>query len=152
MKCLKARNTHFLHTFSFFLSGLLACFLRLHSWHMEVPRLGVKLELLLPAYATAMATPDPSHVCNLHHRSQQSQVPNRLSEARDRTCILMILVRFVSTVPQGERPLSNTHFHNTALVQRRYLQFLFVLYFSIFWPCPCHVEVPGPGIKPTPQQ
>ena len=27
---------------------------------MEVPRLGVELELLLPAYTTATATPDPS--------------------------------------------------------------------------------------------
>jgi len=24
--------------------------------------------------------------------------------------------------------------------------------FSHFWPCPLHVEVPGPGIQPTPQQ
>ena len=34
---------------------------------MEVPRLGVESELQLPAYTTATATPDPSHVCNLHH-------------------------------------------------------------------------------------
>ena len=41
-----------------------------HPWHMEVPRLGVKSELQLPAYATAIATPDPSRVCDLHHSSQ----------------------------------------------------------------------------------
>ena len=41
-------------------------FLGLHPWPMEAPRLGVKLELQLPAYATATATPDLSHVCNLH--------------------------------------------------------------------------------------
>ena len=36
--------------------------------HMEVPRLGVKSELLLLlACATAPVTPDPSLVCNLHH-------------------------------------------------------------------------------------
>ena len=29
------------------------CFLGAHLWHMEVPRLGVKLELQLPAYTTA---------------------------------------------------------------------------------------------------
>ena len=29
---------------------------------MEVPRLGVKLELQLPAYTTATVTRDPSHV------------------------------------------------------------------------------------------
>ena len=34
-------------------------FLGLHLWHMEVPRLGAELELQLPAYTTATATPDP---------------------------------------------------------------------------------------------
>ena len=34
---------------------------------MEGPRLGVELELQLQAYTTAMATPDPSHICDLHH-------------------------------------------------------------------------------------
>ena len=29
--------------------------LGLHAWHMEVPKLGVKLELQLPAYTTATA-------------------------------------------------------------------------------------------------
>ena len=35
-------------------------FLGPHPQPMEVPRLGVQLELLLPAYARATATPDPS--------------------------------------------------------------------------------------------
>ena len=35
-------------------------------WHMEVPRLGVKAELQLQAYATATAMEDPSHICELH--------------------------------------------------------------------------------------
>ena len=42
-------------------------FLRPHPWHREVPRLGVQLELQLPAYTTATATGDPSHICNLHN-------------------------------------------------------------------------------------
>ena len=33
---------------------------------MEVPRLGVALELQLLVYATATATQDLSHVCNPH--------------------------------------------------------------------------------------
>ena len=33
-------------------------FLGLHLWHTEVPRLGVKSELQLPAYVTATAMPD----------------------------------------------------------------------------------------------
>ena len=41
------------------------CFLGLHPWHMEVPMLGVQLELQLLAYTTATATQDPSHVCDL---------------------------------------------------------------------------------------
>ena len=44
-------------------------FLGLQVWHMGVPRLGVKLELQLPAYATATAKQDPSQVFHLHHSS-----------------------------------------------------------------------------------
>ena len=54
-----------------------------------VPRLGVESELQLPVYATATATWDLSHVCNLCHRSWQRWIPNSLSEGRDRTCVLM---------------------------------------------------------------
>ena len=60
-----------------------------HLQHMEVPRLGVESELWLLAYTTATATPDPSHIWDLHHGSQQRWNLNPLSEARDRTCILM---------------------------------------------------------------
>ena len=64
-------------------------FLGPHRWHMEVPRLGVELELQLPAYTTAAAMLDPNHICDLHHRSWQSWILNPLSEARNQTCILM---------------------------------------------------------------
>ena len=64
-------------------------FLGLHPLHREVPRLGVELELQLPAYTTATATRDLSHVCDLHHSSQQRRILNPLSEARDRTRNLM---------------------------------------------------------------
>ena len=74
----------------FFLGGGLPfVFLGPHLCHMEVSRLGVKLEPQLSAYATDTATPDPSCVCDLHHNSQQHQILDPLSEARDRTCILM---------------------------------------------------------------
>ena len=39
--------------------------LGLHPRHMEVPRIGVKWELQLPAYARATATQDPNRVCDL---------------------------------------------------------------------------------------
>ena len=51
------------------------CFLGLHLWHMEVPRLGVKSELQLPAYTTV-------------HGNARS-LTHWASEARDRTQILM---------------------------------------------------------------
>jgi len=55
---------------------------------MEVPRLGVKSKLQLPAYATATAMPDLSLIFNLHHSSRRCRIPNALSEARDGTCVL----------------------------------------------------------------
>ena len=74
---------------SLFKNYIFPPFLGLHLQHMEVPRLGVTLELSLPAYATATATPDPSHSCKLHHCLWQRWILNPLSEARDRTHVLM---------------------------------------------------------------
>ena len=54
--------------------------LRLHPRHMAVPRLGVELDLQLPAWTTATATPDPSHICHLHGSLQQCQILNPLSQ------------------------------------------------------------------------
>ena len=56
---------------------------------MEVSRLGVELELHLLATATATASPDLSRIYDLHQSSQQRWIFNPLSEARDRTHILM---------------------------------------------------------------
>ena len=56
---------------------------------MEFPRLGVEPKLQLPAYATATAVQDLSHICELHHSSWQHGILNPLSEARDQTHILM---------------------------------------------------------------
>ena len=70
---------------------------------MEVPRLGVKSELQLPAYATATATVlDPSHICDLHPSSQQRQILNPLNKARDGTQNLMVPSWIVSALPQWE--------------------------------------------------
>ena len=57
--------------------------------HMEVPRLGVQSELQLPAYTTATAKWDLSHICDLHYRSQPCQILNPLSRARDWTQVLL---------------------------------------------------------------
>ena len=54
---------------------------------MEVPGLGTELELQLQACTTATARQDPSHICGLHHSSQQHWILNPLCQAKDRTCI-----------------------------------------------------------------
>ena len=88
---------------------------------MEVPRLGVELELQLPAYTTAM--PDPSQVCGLHCSSWQHCILNPLSRARDLTSVLMgtSWVRYAE--PQWElrdelifRPLLGPHIPRTMLL------------------------------------
>ena len=73
------------------LSVLLLLFFSAMGAAYEVPWQGVEWELQLPAYATA--TRDPSRICNLHHSSQQRRILNSLSEARDRTCHLMVTSR-----------------------------------------------------------
>ena len=70
---------------------------------MEVPRLGIESELQQPAYTTATAMWDLSHIYNLHDSSWQCQIPHPLSEARDQTPILMDTGR-ISNVPQWELP------------------------------------------------
>ena len=56
---------------------------------MEVPGLEVDSELQLLAHATATATRDPSHVCDLHHSAQKHQVLNPLREAKGGTQVLV---------------------------------------------------------------
>ena len=61
--------------------------LGLHLRHVKVPRLGVELELQLPAYITATATPDLSCICDLHLSLRQHRILNPLNKARDWTPI-----------------------------------------------------------------
>ena len=63
-------------------------FLWPHLWHMEVPSLGIKLELQQQAYATVTAMLDLSHICDLHHSLWQQWILNPLSEVRNGTHIL----------------------------------------------------------------
>ena len=81
---------------------------------MEVPRLGVELELQLPAYTTATATQDLSHVCNLYHSSWQYQILNLVRPGIE-PLSSWILVGFVTTKPYQE------------------LQFIFLSFFLFFF-------------------
>ena len=56
---------------------------------MEVPRIGVELELQLLAYTTATATQELSHICDLHQSSLATLVLNPLYKAMDQTRILV---------------------------------------------------------------
>ena len=70
---------------------------------MEGPRLGVESELQLPACATAAATPDWSHICDLHCSLWQCRIHNALSRARDQTHILVDTTTWVHYAePQPE--------------------------------------------------
>ena len=83
---------------------------------MEVP--GARGHKKAAAEATAMATPDPSHIRNLCHILRERQILNPLSEARDRTHIL------TDTICWGLNPLN--HGGNS------YLLFVF-LFFGVFF-------------------
>ena len=73
---------------------------------MEVPRLGVEMELQLPAYTTATAMSDSTG--SDEHSSPQHWILNPLSGGRDQTHILMYTSRVPScyllftTEPQWE--------------------------------------------------
>ena len=69
-----------------FLGGL---FLGPYMRHMEVPRLGVEMELQLPAYTTVTAMPDPSHIYKLHQSTQQCWILNPLNGATDQMHVFM---------------------------------------------------------------
>ena len=77
------------------------CLFRAALRHMEVPRLGVKLESQLPAYATAPATQDPSHVCDATAHSNTRSLTHWAKPGVTPTSS-WILVRFVIAEPGWE--------------------------------------------------
>jgi len=85
---------------------------------MKVPRRGVEPELHLPAYTTARAKLDPSHIGALRHSLQQRGILNPLSDARIRPASSWILVGFLT-------PMS--HKGNS---EGNIFQFLYILCFT----------------------
>ena len=59
-------------------------------------QLGVESELQLLAYSMAIATPDPSRVCNLHCSLQQYWVLNPLSHDRNSKVHVSLKIRVFS--------------------------------------------------------
>ena len=95
-------ETFYIGVVSSFPCFVLFCFvfLGLQVQHMEVPGLRIKSELQLPATATAIA--GPSHICDLHHCSQQHQILAHWVGPGIKPTSSWILVRFISTEPQLE--------------------------------------------------
>ena len=60
---------------------------------MEVPGLGVKSELWLPAYTTTTTTPDLSGICDLRRAFQQRQI---LDPLRDQTVVPQTLCQVLN--------------------------------------------------------
>ena len=58
-------------------------FLRLHLWHMEVPRLGLNQS------CSWLLMPQPQQHCNLHCSLRQRWILNPLGKAKDQICIFM---------------------------------------------------------------
>ena len=83
---------------------------------MEVPGLGVELELQLPAYTTAIATWNLSCICSV------SWILNPLSKARDQIRIFMDIswvLNLLSYNGNSSNPFAN---HYSLLVQLVSLQ------------------------------
>ena len=79
---------------------------------MEVPRLRVKLELHLPAYATAQQHRIRASSATYTHSSRQRWILNLLSEATDGTLILMHTSQVLSQLSRGGNsttPYSTSH-------------------------------------------
>ena len=94
----------------------------------------------LPAYATAIATPDLSRIFDLHHSSRQCWISDPLGKTRDWTRILM--------------DTNQIHFHCATMGTPNFVGFCFVLSFCLFRAAPvtyggshqsrCHQPIPQP--------
>ena len=92
------------------ISFFVCLFLGPHLQHMEPPRIRVKSELQLPAYATAIATPDWSHISHLHRSLWQCWILNPLKEARGWTCILMDTTWFLNPLSHNRNSRTTSSF------------------------------------------
>ena len=69
---------------------------------MEDPQARGQIRATAAAYATATATWDLSHICNLYHSSPQRMILNPLIKAGIKPTSSWILVRFISSEPKRQ--------------------------------------------------
>jgi len=101
-KCLLRSFAHFLNQVFFILLYLIWLFVLQGppSWHMEVPRLGVKLELQLPAYTTPTAVQPAPQLMVTNTRSLTHWAKPGIKPKSS-----WILVGFVTIELQWELPI-----------------------------------------------
>ena len=88
-----------------FVCFCLFVFWGLHLRHMEVPRLGVKLELQLPAYARATGLPNLSRIFDLYTTPHGNTRPlSHCARLGMESSTSWFLVGFISAVPRRELP------------------------------------------------
>ena len=116
--------------FVFFVVVFVFCFLFFFFWLFRAEftahtssQARVKSELKLPAYTRATAMRDPSHVCHLHHSSQQCWILKPLTKARDRNCALTDTSQFWY------------HWAAMGTPSAHFLNRLFFVFFFFFFPC-----------------
>ena len=95
---------------------------------MEIPGLGVESEPQQWAYTTGMAMSDPHSICDLRHSLRQCQILNPLSEARNRTCVLVetILCHYPTEPQQALKKL------NLLINESVVLSFCFITQMTVF--------------------
>ena len=138
-------------------------FLGLHPWHMEVPRLGVESELLLPAYAIATAVPDPAASANYTTAPGNAGSLTHWGRPGIEHATSWFLVRFTSAAPDRNSKmhcLFQLHFIIIRRLPWLYLVFFFIICFLFLGPQLWHMEDPRLGVHlelqlpacPQPQQ
>ena len=120
-------------------------FLGLHLWHVDVSRLGVTLNLLLPAYARVTGTRDPSYICDLQHSSRQCRCLTHWAKPGIKPASSQILVGVINRWAQRELPAFS-------FFLSFFFFFFFDEFFKLFWAVPMAYGRSLAGIKLKPQQ
>ena len=110
--------------FSFFFSGP-------QVQYMEVPRLGIKSEIQLPAYTTAMAMPDPNYFCNLHDSHSNARYLTHWAGPGIEPASSWILVGIVTTETQWK--LCSSTFLFPLTLGKRQECLLSPFLFNVLW-------------------
>ena len=120
------------------------CFSGLHLRPMKVPRLRGPIGATAAGLCHSQSNSgSKQHLWATPQLTQQHQIPNPLSEARDQTCMLMETSQIHFCYSVMGTPCSKMFWGLSSSIEA-----------PSFWGAIClwHVRVSGPGIEPKPQQ